>query len=239
MRLYKQPFFKRALVEIRVRFRESVKLQDRKYFSADWMCGHFNEGGRNRLGQSRVASRLQANNRGKTQLLGPVNDTGPVDQLRLSLPHDIPNVPVDAAAFRESICNGPHDVAMPVREKERAEELSGRRVAERQKVPSYQEARCAVGVGKRVNSATDFIEGLSLASLVDNDIGLIKRLMPIEWNREEFELVLVLYVRIVTDPSRIQLPGKQQRCNLLVGPSLQELNGSPKPLRQVRLEQRQ
>ena len=112
-------------------------------------------------------------------------------------------------------------------------------MAKRQKVSGDQKARRAVGVGKRVNSATDFIEGLSLAPLVDDDIGLIKRLMPIEWNREERELVLVLYVRIVADPSSVELPGKQQRRDLLVGASLQELNGSPKPLRQVRLKQRQ
>ena len=56
--------------------------------------------------------------------------------------------------------------------------------------------------------AADIVEGLSLAPLVDNDIRLVKRLMPIEWNREERELILVLYVRIVADPSGVELPGK-------------------------------
>ena len=49
LRLYEQPFFKRALIKIRVCFCEAVELQDREDLSAERIRGHFQEGGRNRL----------------------------------------------------------------------------------------------------------------------------------------------------------------------------------------------
>ena len=72
--------------------------------------------------------------------------------------------------------------------------------------------------------AANIVKRLSLTSLADDDVSLVKRLMAVEWNREEGQLVLVLHVRIVANPCRVELAGKQQRCNLLIGPPLYELN---------------
>ena len=69
-----------------------------------------------------------ANDRGEPQFLGCVNDTSLFDQFRVAFPHDIPNVPVDAAALRQSSRDRPYDVSMPVGEKECAEELGRRRM---------------------------------------------------------------------------------------------------------------
>ena len=57
--------------------------------------------------------------------------------------------------------------------------------------------------------ATYVVKRLGFAGLVDDHIGLVKRLMAIEGNREQLELILVLYVGIVANPSRIELPRKQ------------------------------
>ena len=85
----------------------------------------------------------------------------------------------------------------------------------------------------------DVVEGLRLALLVDDHIGLVKRLVPIERNSEKRELIFVLNIGIVANPRRVELSGKQHRRNLLIGPSLDELNGSPEPFCKVRLQQRQ
>ena len=191
------------------------------------------------LAKAGVARRLQADNRGKAELLGPIHDSRLVDQFRLTFPHDIPDVSVDAAALRQSGRHCPHDVPVSVGEKECAEELSGRRVAKRQKIAGDQKARRAVGIGKCVNGAANVVKGLSFAPLADDYVGLIKRLMPVERNSEKLELVFMLHIGIVADPRRVELPGKQQRRNLLIGPSLYELDGSPEPLGKVRLQQRE
>ena len=90
-----------------------------------------------------------------------------------------------------------------------------------------------------MHGAANVVKRLSLAPLADDHVGLVKRLVPVEWHRQQRELVLVLHVRIVTDPRRVELPGKQQSCDLLIGPPLYELNGSAELLCKVRLEQRQ
>ena len=53
---------------------------------------------------------------------------------------NIPDIPVDAAAFRQSRRHRAHDVPMSIGEEERPEELGGRRVAERQEVSGDQKA---------------------------------------------------------------------------------------------------
>ena len=90
-----------------------------------------------------------------------------------------------------------------------------------------------------MHAAANIVKRLRLTFLANDHVGLVKWLVPVEWHRQERELILVLHVRIVTDPSRVELPGKQQSCDFLIGPPLDELNGSPKSLRKVRLEQRQ
>src|ERR1700733_7912273 len=118
---------------------------------------------------------------------------------------------------------------MPVGEKECTEEQSGCCVTKRQKGSRDQKARRTVRVGESVHGAANIVKRLSLATLADDHVGLVERLVPVEWNSQERELVLVLHVRIVTDPGRVELAGKQQRRDLLVRPTLQELNGPAEP----------
>ena len=90
-----------------------------------------------------------------------------------------------------------------------------------------------------MHSAANIVKRLSFAPLADDHVGLVKRLVPVEWHRQQRELILVLHIGIVADPRRVELRGKQQSCDLLIGPPLYQLNGSIELLRKVRLEQRQ
>ncbi len=90
-----------------------------------------------------------------------------------------------------------------------------------------------------MHGAANIVKRLSLAPLADDDVGLVKRLVPVEWHRQERELILVLHVRIVTNPRRVELPGKQQSCDLLIGSPFYQLNGSPQLRGEVRLDERE
>ena len=57
-----------------------------------------------------------------------------------------------------------------------------------------------------MHRATDVVEYLRLARLVDDHIGLIQRLIMVERHREQSELTLVLHIRIVAYPGCIELP---------------------------------
>ncbi len=61
----------------------------------------------------------------------------------------------------------------------------------------------------------------------------------IEWYGEKSELALMLHIRIIAYPGRIQLPSQQHRCNLLVGPPFHEHDRPSELAREILLEHRE
>ena len=78
-----------------------------------------------------------------------------------------------------------------------------------------------------MNCAADVVKRLRLARFIDNDIGLIERLMQVKRNSEEIELIFVLNIRVVAYPRGVELPRKQHPVIFLVGPPLNELDHRP------------
>ena len=139
-----------------------------------------------------VMSTAQAGDRREAQQLGVTQHFRSGDQIRLADTHDIPDVAVNAPAMSKSRCHRANDIAVTVCEEGLGKELCRALIVLCEQSCRNEIAGIGVRIGKGVDIAFQFLPTRDRAVRRDNDVGLIERLLAIERDGNERELVCVL-----------------------------------------------